>query len=220
VLANVSMLETNGTMRLPAGEFFAEKHPKSLIVLHHTVGGSAKSTFDYWKTDPQHIGTAFLIERDGTIYETFPPEHWAYHLGLKGALGDCDRRSIGIELASEGPLLLRGDTFYKFDRASESTIYRGKVYDHGAPWRGDRRYFAAYTEPQLFACFRVVKDLLDRFEIPRFMPANYVDDNPAYRVFKGVISHSHVRADKTDVHPGFDWEGLMQYAGLRPYEVA
>src|SRR5437868_10376792 len=59
-------------LRLPATEFFNAAQTKDLIVLHHTVGGSAKSTFDYWRTDPQHIGTAYIVERDGTIFEVFP----------------------------------------------------------------------------------------------------------------------------------------------------
>lgn len=70
-------------LRLPVDQYFNETPKKDLIVLHHTVGGSAKSTFDYWRTDPEHIGTAYIVERDGTIYEVFSPECWAYHLGLK-----------------------------------------------------------------------------------------------------------------------------------------
>src|SRR5213082_1851366 len=98
-------------LRLPPGEYFNAPQAKDLIVLHHTVGGSAKSTFDYWRTDPQHIGTAYIVERDGTIFEVFPPECWAYHLGLK-TTSSVDKRSIGIEIAYEGALLERGGKYY------------------------------------------------------------------------------------------------------------
>ena len=41
------------SMRLSAGQFVAEPQSKDLIVIHHTVGGSAKSTFDYWQAQPE-----------------------------------------------------------------------------------------------------------------------------------------------------------------------
>ena len=51
--------------------------------------------------NPNRIATAYIVERDGTIFEVFDPRHWAFHLGLKGSQGQVDRRSIGIEIASE-----------------------------------------------------------------------------------------------------------------------
>src|SRR5437868_13203626 len=121
-------MNTSTSLRLPADSYFPEKFTKDLVVLHHTVGGSAKSTFKYSRTDEQHIGPAYIVDRDGTIYEVFPPECWAYHLGLK-TTRELDKRSVGIEIASEGALLERGGNYYAFGRLTEATRYRGPVFD-------------------------------------------------------------------------------------------
>src|SRR5919109_600338 len=101
--------------RLGAAEYFAHSHPKDLVVLHHTVGASARSTFESWRTDGKRIATAYIVERDGAIYEIFPPECWAYHIGVKGRR-ELDRRSIGIEIASEGALECRAGQYFAFGR--------------------------------------------------------------------------------------------------------
>ena len=63
--------------QLSDDNYTKELTEKTLLVLHHTVGGTAESTFNYW----------------------------SYHLGIKDLpRGQVDRRSIGIELASEGAL--------------------------------------------------------------------------------------------------------------------
>lgn len=217
------------SFRLPSDFYFPERHTKDLIILHHTVGGSARSTFEYWRTntDATHIGTAYIVERDGTIYEVFPPECWAYHLGLKTTQA-VDKRSIGIEIASEGALLERGGNYYAFGRLTEATRYHGPVFDAAtevsgsgikrvsAPqlWR-DYRYFAQYTSAALVSLFALVDDLLTRFAIPRQTPANHVDfDLAAYTNYKGVLTHCQLRADKSDVHPGFAWGKLISACNL------
>jgi N-acetyl-anhydromuramyl-L-alanine amidase AmpD len=209
-------MQFDRSLRLPEGEFYHGPVRKDLIVLHHTAGGSAESTFTWWKTDPRRIATAYLVERDGTICEVFPPEAWACHLGVKGAGKQMDRRSIGIELASEGGLLERGGRFYAFDRLTEKTAYAGEVYDHGSRWRKQYRYFAAYTARQIEAVCALVNHLCERFAIPQQTPRSHTAaDAQRWRDFSGILSHSHLRADKTDVHPGFPWARLIEQCGLQ-----
>lgn len=206
------------TLRLPAGQFIDQPCEKDLIVLHHTVGGSARSTFDYWKTDPRRVGTAFLIDRDGTVYETFPPDRWAYHLGLEGAAsagGKHERRSIGIEICSEGGLIERHGDLYCFGVESPRTKFnRDMAESLGYEWRGFR-YFDKYEPAQIEAVTALVDSLLARFpSIPRrtlrdhrtgpsgkAVPGPYTD-RLSYR---GVLGHSDMRADKSDPHPNFPW---------------
>jgi hypothetical protein len=132
--------------------------------------------------------------------------------------------SIGIEIASEGALLERGEKFYAFGRLTECTQYSGPVYDvcdqnslsslttvseSAKLWR-DYRYFAQYTPAALASVLALVDDLLTRFSIPRETPSNHVDFNlPAYTNYKGVLTHCQLRSDKSDVHPGFAWEQLI-----------
>ena len=209
-------MKLDKSLKLPRSEYKNERTKKNLIVLHHTTGASAASTFKWWLTDPKPIGTAYIVARDGTIHEVFPPERWAYHLGY-GVRRD-ERRSIGIELANEGALTPWGSYLYCFDRVTKRTRYRGKVFDLGRVWRG-YRYFAAYPAAQIRAAIELVGDLLLRFAIPPVVPRNARTGRAArfdvkHRLRQGIIAHAHVRADKTDVHPGFPWDRLVRELGL------
>jgi hypothetical protein len=51
---------------------------------------------------------AYLIDRDGTIHEMFPPRAWAFQFGLTwpdAARIKFEKRFVGIEIASEGGLV-------------------------------------------------------------------------------------------------------------------
>lgn len=200
-------------LQLDPSQYFTERTAKDLIVLHHTVGASACSTFDAWQSAPDHIATAFLVERDGAIHQTFPPEGWAYHVGVKGARS-LDRRSIGIEIASEGPLLEKDGEYFAFGRYAPSTRYTGPVYRHPETWRG-RQIFAAYSPQAIESVIQLVDNLLTLYSIPRQTPADHLSaDAVAYREFRGVLGHHQLRPDKTDVHPGFPWQELIDRCRL------
>ncbi len=205
------------TLRLGVDQYNAEPSEKHLIVLHHTVGGSAVSTFEWWLTDPKPIGTAYIVARDGTIHEIFPPNCWAYHLGYGSRVDE--RRSIGIELASEGALMERRGKLYCFDRVSERTRYEGESFDLGYAWRG-YQHFAVYPEAQLAATIDLVEDLLRRFHVPPAVFKSVQTGAPSvfnvnHRLWNGILGHAHVRDDKTDVHPGFDWDRLVSELGVQ-----
>ena len=201
-------MQFDTSLELKSANYIAEEHKKDLIVLHHTVGGSAKSTAEYWQQDPKRIATAFIIERDGTIYSMFPEKYWAYHIGSK--LGnDIDRRSIGIELASEGGLTESNGALYCFGIISPRTKFTGPVYDTGRNWRGFR-YFDAYEDAQVMATVDLVNYLCDKYDIPKRYPEDLWGSSNDYYYYTGICSHSHIRADKTDIHPGFPWQQIVK----------
>lgn len=207
--------EFNTNLRLSGDQYFLNAGYKNLIVLHHTAGRSAVSTFYWWQNyDKRRVATAYIVERDGTIYEIFDPAYWAFHLGLTGTGGMHDQRSIGIELASEGGLIARGSRLYAFDRISPETEYTGNLYDYGKLWRDSYRFFAAYTVNQTEAAAELINYLCANFSIPRRTPASFFDFYPGMREFRGIIGHHHVRGDKTDLHPGFDWSALVRKCDL------
>lgn len=78
------------SLRLPQSEYFPGAQRKSGIAIHHTVGGSARSTFRWWCADRSNdgrnalVGTAYIIDHDGTVFEVFDPSTWAYQFGLPG----------------------------------------------------------------------------------------------------------------------------------------
>lgn len=212
----------NVTLRLADDQYEAEGPPggKSLVVLHHTVGGSARSTVEWWRTDPRKVGTAYIVERDGRIFEVFPPECWGYHLGVKDAA--IERRSIGIELASEGPLKIVRD-----EDSGRQMLYAaatGKVMGGVGELLSQNRaahfplgyrgyeWFDAYDEVQVRAVVRLVVWLCEKFGIPQRLPREAAMNGADLRrwyAFQGVLHHAMLRADKSDLHPGFpfDWLG-------------
>jgi len=200
------------TMRLRAGlDYVATPHPKSLVVLHHTVGGSAASTFQYWMHDPRRVATAYLVERDGTVFEVFPPGMMAWHLGVKGG-DELERRSIGIELCSEGGLEVRNGHAYAFGTRDLGPVAQlgGRIEYHD--WRGFK-CFDSYDPAQVDATIALVLDLCRRFSIPRLMPTpaecRGAGDLRRWYNYRGVLHHALLRPDKPDLHPGFPWERLF-----------
>src|SRR5207253_7909734 len=70
---------------LSPGQWYSEPQEKKYIIWHGTQGrtactpangrpGLATSSIDGWNTDELHVGTPFLVDRDGTIYRTFKDE--------------------------------------------------------------------------------------------------------------------------------------------------
>ncbi len=206
-------MQINRKTRLENKDYVLSETSKDLIVLHHTVGASALSTINYWKTDPNRIATAYVVERNGEIYEVFDPKYWAFHLGLKGTGGEVDKRSIGIEIASEGGLIQRAGKLYCFDVVSDRTLFTQEFYDHGTPWRG-YRFFDAYSADQISSIVELINLLCEQFKIPRTTPANHFDANDTFRQFAGILGHHHLRPDKSDIHPGFPWQRVIEGCGL------
>ena len=206
-------ININRTIRLEDKDYIRSETQKDLIVLHHTVGATAISTINYWKTDPQRIATAYIIERNGVAYEIFDPKFWAFHLGLKGTSGAVDKRSIGIEIASEGGLIQRDGNLYCFDKVSDRTLFLGEYYDHGMPWRG-YRFFDAYSDAQIEAVIKLINVLCTQYRIPRQTSANHFDADDCYRGFTGILGHHHLRPDKSDIHPGLPWQRVIDECKL------
>lgn len=198
-------LQFDRSLALPEHEFFPQQEEKSGICLHHTVGGTAPSSVHHWKTDDANIGTAYMIGRDGTIFEIFDPKAWAWQFGLQGWGNDraaFEKRFIGIEIASEGGLREHEGTLYCFDRIHSRTRFnRDNAFDYGSDFRG-YRYFARYKKAQIDAVIDLVNHLCDTFNIPRRVPDDYLSYyGTELRDFQGVIGHINVRRDKSDPIP-------------------
>lgn len=217
--------------RLIDDQYFKDETNKTQIVLHHTVGGTARSTFEYWQGNPDRIATSYIIDRDGTIYEVFDPLYWAFHLGLKLPKNIIyNQCSIGIELASEGPLrsgkelnsqLTNGafnvDYLYAFDIdvkpfKNAVKLYhlyndQNKFFNCTVNFRG-YGFFDLYDEPQIVSTIKLVKHLCEQFSIPRILIPNKDKLEFDLRTLdhKGIITHANCRKDKTDLSPAWDWD--------------
>lgn len=216
-------LTVSHALRLPETEYFPLPVEKSGIALHHTVGGSAASTLRWWLQDRQMVGTAFMIGRDGTVYEVFDPEGWAWQFGLPWSTAKrihFERRFIGIEICSEGGLLDSDGRLYCFDRVSSRTEkLRDEAFDFGADYRG-YRWFSRYLPAQVDSLCALVDSLCTRFDIPRRAPTPFFDHHgEALTDFEGIIGHAMVRPDKSDPIPDVGlWERLLRDCAVRPID--
>jgi hypothetical protein len=217
-------------MRFPKSEFFPPVPKKSGIAIHHTVGGTARSTFRWWMKDKSRaglrrtVGTAYIIGRDGTIYEIFDPAGWAFQFGLDWSTSKrikFEQRFIGIEIASEGGLTESDGKLYCFDRTSPKTRKnKAQAFDYGKAYRG-YRYFDEYETEQLDALIALIDHLLDKFAIKRQVPSKFFDYyGERLAKFEGVIGHAMVRRDKSDPAPLRSlWDRIIEECDVKATEV-
>lgn len=207
--------------RLPPDQYVPQSVRKDLIVLHFTASSSAQSVWNTWsqksKGTPLRVATAYVIDTDAAIFEFFPPEHWAWHLGMTGKNPGFihDQRSIGIEIVNVGPL--RPDSAKpnqlnwwpnnfgtRYCSLAETDKYIG------AEHRGEK-YFAAFGPGQAIAVRNLVYSLCRQFGIPRKVAAPdrlTACDLAYFGSFSGVASHQNFRSDKFDMGPAWDWAAL------------
>lgn len=203
------------TQHLNNDQYFHSLHPKRNIVLHHTVSSTAKSALTWWGNTEERVATAFLIDKDGTVINTFDPMFWAWHLGLRHQRnGELNRRSIGIEIVNEGPLWKHKDGSLRWLQPN------GPKYIHPisgplAPvpnegqWRMNCQFWAAYTPQQYDALNDLIPTLLTRFNLPGTINKNLdYDKTLAVADNFTIFTHANVRADKSDLSPAFDFGKL------------
>ena len=205
----------SNTFTLAPGEYYTEKHKKDLVVLHFTAGGTAGGAFQWWSQDKgtSKVATAYIVDLDGTIYQTFPPDCWAFHMGTSSAA--LDRRTIGIEIVNFGPLRqdkTDANRLNSWPRSWSNSFCRWEERHRyiQSPWRGER-FWAQYPHVQMDAVQKLVASTIQRFSIPAQLPAadRLMEFDPAYFAnFRGVAAHQNFRSDKTDVGPAFDWARL------------
>ena len=213
----IPLIDTQ-TYRLPQAQYVAQSVQKSGIVLHHTVSSSVDSVYNWWldkgKDKPVRVGTAYVIGKSGRIYQFFPDDNWAWHLG-KNVSNDTEARTIGIEIVSEGGLIPVGGQLKKFfnPKTGRGFDVTEPHVDLGKVWRGFR-YFDAYSREQVLSTICLVDYLCDKYDIPRVMYENLWDYNPEIKDLKGIMTHAQIRPDKTDVHPHFPVLDLAKWTKL------
>ena len=181
------------SLRLPQSEYFARPQTKSGIALHHTVCDRARTTLDLWRRDkaaggkPSKVATAFVIDRDGTIYEAFDPAAWAWQFGLawpRKHRRRFERRFIGIEITSEGALTEDDGRLYAYGLVSPFFERPPSEALHCAPPYRGFRWFDRYEPEQLDSLGRLV----DGAARPR--PRLQAGDRPAARGPPCVSPHA------------------------------
>ena len=212
-------MEINRTKRLKNAQFYDGVFPKKQIFWHHTAGTTADGAINWWNQTPERVGTAYVIDRDGTIYEVFDPKMWGYGLGLNAEAGwdsnaSVEKGAIQIEIVSAGHLYPDGlGNMVQYplypNKAAKNIIKNSDVWDMGEKnkWKGFQ-YFQNYNDKQVESLIGLTKKLITDFEIKiQDDLSKMFEYNPKVgkEVIPGIWSHSTVRKDKEDVipHPDF-----------------
>ena len=207
--------------------YYAVEHPKQRIVLHFTAG-HIKSDLGALTRDDYHVSVAFVIGRNGVIYQLFSSKYWSGHIG-KG-IGNTntgnaqDKVTIGIELSNYGFLTEKNgnlETYYSRQKDSNGNVTPVDIYcslseteayqKTNNPFR-QQSYYATYTNEQYESLIILLRYLTSQYNIPRHFlpePERYEAINEVVN-FKGIVSHINYRRDgKWDIGPGFDWNKVI-----------
>lgn len=188
--------------------YYKEKTSKDKVVLHFTAGVLPGDIGELTKSK---VSVSYVVARDGTVYELFNPDYWAYHLGPSAAGGNTvmSKSSIAIEISNFGPITDSGTGFLNtWSGKPYCAISQSEAYMHSQPFRGNA-YFATFTDAQYASVKQILDTVCTQYSIPRGIPS------PADRVKKftsnpgkGIWSHQNFRADKSDVGPAFRWDKI------------
>jgi N-acetyl-anhydromuramyl-L-alanine amidase AmpD len=189
--------------------FVAQKRAKKRIVIHGTAGVIKG---DIVALTTNKVSTAFVLARDGNLYQLFNPEYSAYHLGPSndGSYSNTDMSfsSIAIEISNIGPLKLVDDVMYDIYGKAYCGIDDSSYYDQ-VDYRG-YKYYASYTDKQYDALNRLINDLCLKYGIPKTTlqsEARYAY-SPKAAQGVGISTHVNWRKDKFDLAPNFDFKRI------------
>jgi len=219
--------------------FYPEDHDKNKtkdkIVLHFTSGRLAGDLQTLTQED-YHVSTAFILGRDGTIYQLYSARQYSNHIGGSQspdrAIGGNkvnEGNTIGIEISNWGPLdfdpeqhILTTYTGHNFCSMNETDAYIKLTNTYR-----ERRYFARPTEEQYDSLILLLRYLTDELDIERnFLPegkreALFTSDEEA-NAFKGICCHTNFRIGKWDWYEEyFDWDRIIRgvQADQNPIEL-
>jgi N-acetyl-anhydromuramyl-L-alanine amidase AmpD len=216
----MNFLDRITLIQQPDNQYMKEETAKDTIYLHHTEGNAnAVSVIDYWNSSPERVGTAFIIDGYGKIFQCFSSKYWSWHLGGESQLypkgrhtldprqssaQELNRKSIGIELCSWGPIKSVTGTNYKpaFMTRSGEYIDAAKVRQLEKPYRGYSCY-QFYTPAQLVSLKDLLRYLSDKWKIPTTWKGMGMFDISANALVgePGIWTHTSVRTDKYDCWP-------------------
>lgn len=182
---------------LKEDQYYQGVYKKDKIILHHTAGGSVAGAVSSWAADARRVATPYIIERSGDIYECFPPEMWAYHLGVKiPKTKELEQSSIGIEIVAYGQLTNKAGKWFTY---TNRELPLPEIVE--IDFRGFKAY-QKYTDVQIKALSELLPYLVDRFKIElQTQRANFWEYRDPTKLPSGIWSHTTVRKDKVDIFP-------------------
>jgi N-acetyl-anhydromuramyl-L-alanine amidase AmpD len=183
----------------------------SQLVLHHDGCPNSRSCFYSMHDMPRRDGgcglsSHFMIDSDGTIYQTLDVAERAYHAR------DVNEISVGVEICNlaDAGRERRNLPLDYATRPTRSVVINGRTYN------------AFDFRPEQYASvIALARTLVGVF--PRIKPAipmngkhTLLETLPVPTAFEGIVGHLHVDASRNKWDPGaFDWDSLL--SGLNGY---
>lgn len=176
---------------MPLNEYsWDREYPVECVVLHFSSNVLIDKNDPYSITgvrkifEEAFVSANYIIDRDGTVYCWIPEQKAAWHAGKGTWLNNekyenkMNKYSIGIEMLAIGS---------KNDMKQYLT---SKQYD-SLP-----KEIIGYTEAQYEALDELLKDITDRWNIPRDR--------------RHILGHEEYKPSKSDPGELFDWDRVMK----------
>ena len=204
------------------------------LVIHYDVCGTSRQCFKVLH-DKRQLSVHLMLDTDGTVYQTLDLQEKAWHAGT------TNDGSIGIEIAHIGAYSSPGHPtlrqWYRRDRDGWRVAFPNWMKETGIrttdfvarPARpmlmtgeihGHRLYQFDFTDEQYHALARLCAALHRTFprirlEVPRDAEGNvalHVLSPDELADWDGLLAHWHIKANKTDPGPAFDWDRVLREA--------
>lgn len=202
-----------------------------LFVLHYDACGTSSRCFEVLQ-HRRGLSAHFLLDLDGTLYQTLDLRETAWHAAHANA------RSIGVEIAHIGAYTPREratlDSWYARDEEGPyvalSPELAATLRSEGFVARPARSELVVgelhgvelvqydFTDAQYEALAKLLRVLCR--ELPRIRPEAPRDaagrvrtdalSDEEFAAFSGILGHSHLTTRKVDPGPAFDWERLLR----------
>ena len=206
------------------------------FVLHYDVCGTSSRCFQVLH-DARGLSVHFMLDVDGTIYQTLDLKERAFHATTSNA------RSVGIEIANMGayPTDQPAEalaTWYGKDAEGKTVLTIPEsarpesIRTKDAAFRPSRdepivgtvqgQVLQQYdlTPQQYESLTKLTATLCGLFpklrcDYPRDPSGKLVPrklDDPDLNAYEGILGHFHVQTNKTDPGPAFQWDRLIDGA--------
>ena len=204
------------------------------FVLHYDVAGTSRQCFKVLQ-DLRNLSVHFLLDVDGTIYQTLDLREKAQHATIANDF------SVGIEIAHPGawPQPMNADMARWYGRDERGWYMKTPAWMQetgirtpGFVARPDRSEIIAgavqgkvyhqldFTPQQYAALAKLAAGLARvfprlRLQAPRDAGGqvqNRALPEAELRAFDGIVGHFHVQTNKQDPGPAFQWERFLREA--------
>ncbi len=206
------------------------------FVIHYDVCGTSRQCFKILH-DIRGLSVHFLLDLDGTIYQTLDLKERAWHASI------ANHRSVGIEIANIGAY--GGDAkvldeWYGRDEQGVRVTLPAWMKETGlrtpdfvarparpdpvvGPIHGSPLKQYDLTDEQYDSLVKLTAALCDIFpnlrcDYPRDADGRLVTTTlpeADFKAYTGVLGHYHVTRDKVDPGPAFHWDRVIDGARKR-----